>query len=66
MCVVAAILGILCELNILTLILLKTKKQNRFRSEFEMHIALSVCVTGSTDLMISSEAHLPHWVNEQF
>jgi uncharacterized membrane protein len=63
MCVVAAILNILGELNILTLILLKTKTEDIFRSESDMHVALSVCVAGWTDIMKNSEAQLPHWKN---
>jgi hypothetical protein len=65
MCVFAAILNIMHELKVLTLTLLKTKKQDRLRSESDMHVALSVRVSGWTDIMKNSEAHLPHLVNEQ-
>jgi hypothetical protein len=43
---VTAIHGILCEPTILTLRLLKTKKQNILGSESDMHVALSVYVAG--------------------
>lgn len=65
MCVVATIHNIMHELKILTLTIVKTKKQDRLRSESDMHVALSVCVSGWTDITKNSEAHLPHLVNEQ-